>query len=175
MTYQNHEIGSSSTFTYRDIRVTLDDNKLSLENSKIARVLDLKLSIPCTVSFKDKRVGMELAAECADMDFSFVGMNMPCHVGPPNKRTEYSLGKITATAIEGSIFDSEHVCVKLMIHENIQQLLFTRKYFIYPDLPFMSSQTGIISKVMPLMYWTRRGEMYKRDLYGQDDPEILES
>jgi hypothetical protein len=169
--YKAQEITTDYVFSYKDITVGLSDNKLTIENSTIARVLDLKLSIPGTVSLKDKRSGAEMAARRHGIDFSFAGMNMPLQ----NKETEYSLKKVIATAVESTIFDSEHVCVELIIHENIQQLSFTRQYYIYPDMPFISSRTGIRSKVMPLLYWTRRGDLYKRDLSRVNSPERLEN
>ena len=171
MPYKAQEITTDYVFSYKDIKVGLSDNKLTIENAKIARVMDLKLSIPCTVSLLDKRSGAEMAARRHGIDFSFAGMNMPLQ----NKETEYSLKKIIATAVEATIFDSEHVCVELIIHENIQQLSFTRKYYIYSDLPFISSRTGIRSQVMPLMYWARRGDLYKRDLCRASSPERLEN
>ncbi len=172
MPYQDWEITSEHSFSYKDIRVELKEHMLLIENSRLSRLFDLKHAVPKTVSLKDKCSGAELTAEKCNGDFSFIGMNMPHN---PKARTEYHLGKITASVVENSIFDAEHVCVILTIHEDIQGLSFTRKYFLYPDLPYLASQTGIISKVTPLIYWTRRGGLYKKDRYGQDSPESLES
>jgi hypothetical protein len=172
MSYQNQEITSTQSFTYKDIKVELKEHRLLIENSRLARLFELKHAVPQTISLKDKSSGAELAAQHDHGDFSFAGINMPHNL---RGRTEYRLGKITASVVEESIFDAEHICVKLKIHEDIQQVSFTRKYFIYPDLPYLASQTGIISKVTPLMYWTRRGGMYKTDLYKQHSPATLES
>ena len=164
MPYQNQEITSTQSFAYKDIKVELKDHRLLIENSCLSRLFDLKHAVPQTVSLIDKCSGAELAAAHGHGDFSFVGINMPHSL---KGRTEYRLGKITASVVEGSIFDAEHVCVKLKIHEDIQNVSFIRKYFLYPDLPYLASQTGIISKVMPQMYWTRRGGLYQKDLYGK--------
>ena len=170
--YQNQEITSDHGFVYKDIKVELKDHRLLIENSRLSRLLELKHAVPQTLSLKDKYSDSELAATHDHGDFSFAGINMP---HDSRASTEYRLGKITASVVEDSIFDAEHVCVKLKIHEDIQNVSFTRKYFIYPDLPYLASQTGIISKVTPLMYWTRRGGMYKTDIYKQHAPAKLES
>lgn len=168
----SREITSEQCFVYKDIRVELKNQMLLTGNSRLSRLFNLKHAVPQTISLIDEYSGAELAAEHGNGDFSFVGINMP-HT--PKTRTEYRLEKITASVVEGSIFDSEHVCIELKIHEDIQQISFTRKYFLYPDLPYIVSQTGIVSKVTPLMYWTRRGGLYKKVLSGQYSPEKLES
>jgi hypothetical protein len=172
MPYQNQEVTAAQNFTYKDIKIELKDHRLLIENSRLARIFDLKHAIPQTVSLKDKHSGAELAEKYGGNDFSFAGINMP-HT--PNVRTEYRLEKITASVVDGSIFDAEHVCVKLKIHDDIQNVSFTRRYFLYPDLPYLASQTGIISKVMPMMYWTRRGGLHAYNRCAQPYPEMLES
>lgn len=156
-------------FNYRDVTITIDEQQqLIIENASLLRVLDLQRGVPVTLELKDKRNGEQYAAERTDCDFSFAGFNMPAS----KYHTEYAINSISAQIIPESIFDAEHVELKIKITEAVQGLRFSRRYFIYPGLPVIASKTGIISETMPLIYWTRRGGLYQH--YGKHSGDAIQ-
>lgn len=150
-------------FVHRDIRISFANHSLVLENSRLRRVLDLSGSMPRTVSFSDLQTGHDYAASTKEYaDFWYAGYNLPTD----RSVTEYALESLTAETVPAGFLDGEHVLVRLKIREAVQGLAYQREYFIYPELPFLSTRAGVASETLPYFYWSRRPGLWNDSRYG---------
>jgi len=168
MTGAGTSVPPGGRFSFKDIEIVRGQAELVISNSRIVRTFDLSLAVPRTTSLKDRQSGREHADERGDMDFSFMGYNMP---GAVKRRTDFVLQDVEAEAREQSLFDGEHVVIRLRILESVQELLLIREYFIYPELPILAARCGIRSAVSPKIAWAPRGAAFNK----QADPTFLES
>lgn len=148
----NHEIN----FVFKDINIECKHKTLIVENRLLRRVFDLSNGVPRTVSIVDKSNGMIIAGENPNQDFSFIGINMPGE----DKDVNFEIKEITVSEKASSIFDGERVELEIVIHENVQQVFFKRKYIIYPELPIIASRTSIKCYTSPNVFWSRRGDSF---------------
>ena len=168
MTSAVTSIPPGGRFSFKDIEIVRGETDLVISNSHIARTFDLSLAVPRTTSLKDRRSGREHADERGDVDFSFMGYNMP---GAVKRRTDFVLQDLEVETRAPSLFDGEHVVIRLRILDSVQELLLIREYFIYPELPVLAARCGIRAAVSPKMAWAPRGAAFNK----QADPAFLES
>lgn len=144
-----------NTFSHLDVNITKTADFLTIENSGIKRILDISQAMPRTISLINKKSGKGIAnGDKTDTDFSFIGFNMPAG----QETVDFSLESIDAKVQRESIFDSEHIELKLLIIDKVQQLVFRRTYIIYPEIPTISSKTSIRCLTSPRIYWNRRAD-----------------
>ncbi len=140
-----------------DVFVKRSGERLVLGNSMVSRELDLSLGAPRTVSLRDG-AGREFADPGkADADLSFIGLRVPGSADMP-----WQVEEISASVIEGDIFDGTRVRVEIRMVEPLEQAFYIREYFIYPQLPVIAVQNSVQCPVMPNVYWTRRGNYLKQ-------------
>lgn len=142
----------SDTFIYKNIEISRKNNLLDIANGFCSRTLDLSDGYPTTVSLNNSS-GHEFVEKSGHADFSFIGINMP----NSKNSTEYEITEIAVNLNPASMFDAEHVRVKITIIEKIQQVTFTRSYLIYPEMPIIAVENSIYSQVTSNIYWSYRG------------------
>ena len=153
--------------SFQDIEVTLSGQTLVIANNKIRRELDLSSGAPRTVSLQDAQ-GMEFANPAkADADLAFIAM-YPAGMDPA---IPWAVTDISAEKVPESFRDSEHVKVAISMREEVSETEYLREYIIYPGFPAISVRNAIRPKVLPILYWTPRGNL-DQDLYR---PDIRES
>lgn len=160
------QILKDRVFIYKDVRVSLDEDLLTIENSALRRELDLGQCVPRTISLTS--VGSD--TEYADYDknagdFSFIGINLP---GNLPDGVDCELGDIKVSVEPAGLYDGEHVEISLTVVEKVQQVRFVRVYYIYPELPVIASRTSIHSGVTPNVFWSWR------DMLG-NNPDVPKS
>lgn len=144
-------------FDYKDIEIDLTGNLLSISNSGIKRTLDVSSGIPRTI-FLSGQGGHELASDDkTEGDFSFIGINFPTSQYPQ----KFSIIDIDAVHSETSLFDGDCAKVSITTENKAQDIKILREYFIYPELPLIASQVSIMTSVMPNIFWTQRGNLFK--------------
>jgi len=168
MTSAVTSIPPGGRFSFKDIEIVRGQTDLVISNSHIVRAFDLSLAVPRTTSLRNRQSGREHADERGDVDFSFMGYNMP---GAARRRTGFVLQDVEAETRAPSFFDGEHVVIRLRILDSVQELLLIREYFIYPELPILAARCGIRAAVFPRIAWAPRGAGFNK----QADPAFLES
>ena len=141
--------------SFQDIEVTLSGQTLVIANNKIRRELDLSSGAPRTVSLQDAQ-GMEFANPAkADADLAFIAM-YPAGMDPA---IPWAVTDISAEKVPESFRDSEHVKVAISMREEVSETEYLREYIIYPGFPAISVRNAIRPKVLPILYWTQRGNL----------------
>lgn len=154
-------------FSFQDITVTRSETELTLANSRIRRVLNLTGGAPRTVSLMDARGNEYADPGKTSPDLAFIGM----YPAGMDNAVPWSVTDISAEAVPASFRDSAHVKVTVSMHEPVSDTEYRREYLLYPDFPAIGVRNAIRPKVLPLLYWTQRGQLDR--FHGL--PEVRES
>ena len=151
------KIINGASFKFKDISTSLHNDKLTIANSTITRVLDISSGLPRSISLKNNSGDEFASIDKIESDFSFMGIHFTAE-----HLHNFYIESITAEAFPESLFDSEHVKICLNIKESVQCVDLQREYIIYPELSAIATLSRIISAVTPIIYWTPRGgDLYK--------------
>ncbi len=135
---------------HKDCFVVFEDNKLTLENANLKRIVDFSTGLPVTTSLVNKQNGFEyIAGNTIDKDIALDGLTHWENI-------EFQIESSNSEIIEGGIFDSEHLKTEIVLYEPRQRLRIRRFYMLYPGLPVISSQYAVSSGVTPGVYWNAR-------------------
>jgi len=152
-----------SRFSFKDIGISRGESNLIVSNSCMVRAFDLSLAVPRTTSLRNLLNGVEYTCgERSEGDFSFMGYNMP----GSKCTTDYTIESVEVETNAAGFLDGEHVVVRLRIRDSVQEILFVREYFLYPDLPVIACRCGIQAAVTPNIFWAPRCLSFNR---GEQD------
>ena len=150
---------------YKDIYVRWNDGKLVIGNAAIERTLNIANGYPETISLKDLRHNRELVKPTGEIDFNYMGYNMP---GLNN--VVFHIEEIKAEPVQNSLYDNEHVRVTIKINEPNEEIIYLREYIIYPELPAIAVRNYITPAVNPNVYWTYRELLRCRENRATNGP-----
>ena len=155
-----------------DITVKASFDRLEISNSKLCRSFSLESGTLRTQSLQNSSKREFASPRMSGSDFSYIGLNMPDFPEHPCR-----IEDITAEVVPGTLFDSEHVSVRVKVADDYQSVRYTVEYFIYPSLPVLGCQCRMTSDVMPNIYWSHRRRFCQEDkkLYSSTDSFVSSS
>jgi alpha-galactosidase len=139
---------------HKDCVVSFENKCLTLENSYLKRVVDFSEGLPKTTSFINQKTGIEfIHAEVAVTDIALCGLTHWDNI-------EFQIESTDVKLVQDGIFDSEHLCVEVVLYEPGQRLRIRRLYMLYPELPVTSAQYAVTSGVTPGVFWNDRVKVH---------------
>ena len=157
-------------YRFQDIAVEWQQDRLTLSNRRLCRVIDWSAGMPRTLRLALD--GGDLAlAETSAFDCAVAGFPFP---GAEGVRCAYQAAEPTVEALPPE--DGDGIKITVRTREAGRRLEIAVSYILYPDLPVMAMELEVRSAVLPRLYWTRRsGEEFSANLTGSPRVTVVDS